>query len=84
MCVNGCGLVIATPIGHHYACQKLIYGPIRLKFGIWSPSDRVSIINYMLVWQCVWFGVSYTHRNPTRLKFEWLLYCYMLSLAGQC
>ena len=52
-CVSGCGRIIATPIGHHYACQKLIYGLIRLKVGIWSPSNRVSIINYMWVWQCV-------------------------------
>ena len=60
VCVTGCSLVQATFIGH-YACQILIYGLIMLKFGIPSPSNRVSIINYMWVWQCVWFGISHTY-----------------------
>ena len=76
-CINGCGLVIATPIGQYYAWQKFIYGLIRLKLGIWSPSK---IINCMWVWFCI----SHTHRGscfgwqnliegPTRPKLEWLL-----------
>ena len=35
----GCGLIFATSIGSLYACQKLIYEPIRLKFGIRIPNN---------------------------------------------
>ena len=40
MCVTGRSLVLATPIGYHYACQILIYGLIMLKFGIPSLSNQ--------------------------------------------
>ena len=32
--VNGCGVVIATPTGNCYDCQKLIKGPTKLKPGM--------------------------------------------------
>ena len=31
-----------------------------LNYGILSPSNRVSIVNYMWVWQCVLFGISHS------------------------
>ena len=59
----GCDFVIATPIGSlFFGYQKLIKRPTRLKFGMWSPSNQMNIINSM-VWQGVWFGHSHTHRN---------------------
>ena len=59
-CVNRCGLVIAIPIGCHFFCQILIYGPIRLKFVIWSPNHWMSIINYMCMVICVVSIMSHT------------------------
>ena len=91
VCVNMCGLVIATPIGHHYACQTLIYGPIRLKFGIWNPINWVSMINqcgcghvhgFVLVTptgSCL--GCQKLIERTTWSKFEWLPQCFMLTLA---
>ena len=42
-CVNGPGMVIV----HHFDWLKLICGTIRLTIGIWTPINKVSIINHM-------------------------------------
>ena len=46
-CDDGCGLVIATPTGCCLRCQKLINGPIRMKFSIWITGKRVSVIEHV-------------------------------------
>ena len=46
-CGNRCGLGMATQIGSHFGCLKIIYGAVKLKFDIWTPSNQVSIINCM-------------------------------------
>ena len=56
-CGNGCVFVIAIPTGSCFGCPKLFEGLIKLKFGMWSPSDRVSIIDHVggsvcVVWSC--------------------------------
>ena len=63
MCVNGCGLPIATPTGCCFSCQKIFNGPIRLIFVRWLPSNWKSIINHMWVCQRVRFGHQYTNRK---------------------
>ena len=36
-----------------FHCQTA--GPIKQKFGMWSPSSSLSAINHMCVWKWVWF-----------------------------
>ena len=43
-CRNGC-LCHATQTGNCFDCQELI----RLKFGMWSPCDRESVITSLWV-----------------------------------
>ena len=44
-CVDGCDLCHShTHTGSCFACQKLIKIPTKLKFDLWSPSTRLSII----------------------------------------
>ena len=58
-CGTGCGLAMATPIGIYFGCQKLTYGPIMLKFDIWTLRNWVSIIDHMWGWFCH----NHTHRK---------------------
>ena len=48
-CVKGLGLVIDTVTTSCFSCQKLIKGPLRLKFGMWSANKLVSVINHMCI-----------------------------------
>ena len=57
-CGNECGLVMSTPIGSHFGCQKLIYVSNMLKFDIRTPSNWMSVINYYI--GCVLAIVTHT------------------------
>ena len=84
--------VIATLIGCH-ACQKIIDGPNRLKFGM-----EVQVTSWALLTICgcgnvcglvlatsttSCFGCQKIIKGATRLKFVKLLQCFVLTLAGQ-
>ena len=42
-------LKFGTPTGSSFCCHKLIRGQIRLKFGMWTPSKWVNVIDHMWV-----------------------------------
>ena len=60
-----CGAACVRVCMNCFHCQTT--GPIRLKFGMWSPSTCASVINHMWEWQRVWL----CHNQPIGSHFDY-------------